>query len=636
MSKRLKLEKLVLKGYRKDYKVEFKSGLNFISGPTSTGKSSIAEMIDYALGDKDHKKYIEIRESCKDVQLDFSISKSKYRIVRPLFDFQKPVKLFRWNDKAQNYNDDYELLDIKNSVNQSLSSFLLEELGLPKNLKIFNQKFSFRDLFKYSYISQTVIDSEDLLKEKQYGPSLKRRPTIEIIFNIYDQLLDELKTNAKAKSEEINVLENRRDGVDDFLKGLDMVERSFFEERKLEMEIELKEKTKKLTELKGKGKLNNSQSLELEHKIIESKEFIVLKETKIREQLDYLDKLFLLRNQYDSEIDQIEFIIDSDKNLKKFEFEVCPSCLHELNKINNKENECTLCGTTLDNLNELEIKAYKSELKKIKRKNNSLSQFITDQETNLSNLKREKQIKIGELQKLEFELDHLRKEYVSPFIEQIERFNFEIGSLKNKINEIENSLLVINNFYKLNEKIRYEKGIFQTIKDEIKSLEANANSKEDVIKDLSEKYSYILSEFSFPKLADAFLDDKYLPFARGVKYDQLGSLGAVTMVTMAYFLSILIKGIEENNHHPGLLIIDSPRKNLGSDSKGDDEFKDEAIFNSIITYFIHIHKIYGDELQLIVINNGHPEFLDDTFIAKKFDGDGTKDLPYGLIDDMEQ
>lgn len=624
----------MLKGYRKDYEVVFKSGLNFITGPTSTGKSSIAVMIDYALGDKSHKKYIEIRESCKDVQLDFSINNSKYRLVRPLFDFQKPVKLFRWNDKTQNYHDDYELLEIKISVKQSLSSFLLEELGLPKNLKIINQNFSFRDLYKYCYISQTVIDSEDLLKEKQYGPSLKRKPTFEIIFNIYDQLLDELKTNAKAKSEEINVLENRRDGVDDFLKGLDMIERSFFEERKQEMEIELQAKIEKLTELKAKGKLNNNQSLELEHKIIENKDFIVLQETKIREQYDYLDKLFLLRNQYDSEIDQIEFIIDSDKNLRKLEFEVCPSCLHDLNKINKEKKKCILCGTTLENLNELEIKAYITELKKIKRKNKSLSQFITDQEINLSNLKREKQIKIGELQKLEFELDHLRKEYVSPFIEQIERFNFEIGSLKNRINEMENSLLVINNFHKLNQKIIYEKGIFQTIKDQIRLTEAKANDKESVIKDLSENFYGILSKFSFPKLSEAYLDDKYLPYVRGVKYDQLGSLGAVTMVTMAYFLSILIKGIEDNNHHPGLLIIDSPRKNLGSDSKDDDEFKDEAIFNSIIKYFIYINKIYGNELQLIIINNGHPEFLDDIFITKKFDGNGTKGLPYGLIDDM--
>jgi hypothetical protein len=87
------------------------------------------------------------------------------------------------------------------------------------------------------------------------------------------------------------------------------------------------------------------------------------------------------------------------------------------------------------------------------------------------------------------------------------------------------------------------------------------------------------------------------------------------MTTMAYFLSIaLLKS--KNKNHPGLLIIDSPRKNLGADAKNNDEFKDEAIFNSIIKY---INSIFEEEknkenqldkIQLIIISNGNPVYLD--------------------------
>ena len=41
--------------------------------------------------------------------------------------------------------------------------------------------FSFRDLYKYCYIGQTKIDSEDLLNEKIYAVGFKRKPTLEII-----------------------------------------------------------------------------------------------------------------------------------------------------------------------------------------------------------------------------------------------------------------------------------------------------------------------------------------------------------------------------------------------------------------------------------------------------------------------
>ena len=69
----MKLIKLTLLGSRKNYSVEFKDGLNYISGHTATGKMSILEIIDYSLGSKDHKSYIEIGRSCSAVELELLI-----------------------------------------------------------------------------------------------------------------------------------------------------------------------------------------------------------------------------------------------------------------------------------------------------------------------------------------------------------------------------------------------------------------------------------------------------------------------------------------------------------------------------------------------------------------------------------
>ena len=41
MKVRIKLDSLTLIGTRKNYSVQFKDGFNLISGPTSTGKTSI-------------------------------------------------------------------------------------------------------------------------------------------------------------------------------------------------------------------------------------------------------------------------------------------------------------------------------------------------------------------------------------------------------------------------------------------------------------------------------------------------------------------------------------------------------------------------------------------------------------------
>lgn len=88
---KLLLKTLRLIGVRKNYEVHFHKGLNYISGPTSTGKTAILELIDYSFGKKNHKSYIEIGESCTDVELEFYISENLYKIKRPLSAFKEPV-----------------------------------------------------------------------------------------------------------------------------------------------------------------------------------------------------------------------------------------------------------------------------------------------------------------------------------------------------------------------------------------------------------------------------------------------------------------------------------------------------------------------------------------------------------------
>lgn len=114
------------------------------------------------------------------------------------------------------------------------------------------------------------------------------------------------------------------------------------------------------------------------------------------------------------------------------------------------------------------------------------------------------------------------------------------------------------------------------------------------------------------------------------------SLAGVSLITMAYYLTILCVGASENYHHPNLLIVDSPRKNLGAQNarnEEDEEFKDEKIFNSTIRYLYDTAENRKNEIQLIVVNNGYPEFIPKECIVAEFDADEQHGLPRGLIDD---
>ena len=100
-----------------------------ISGPTSTGKTTIFELIDYAFGSKAHKSYIEVGTKCTDVELEFEIKSKLYRIKRTLFKFELPilVEVFNEDEKSLKYLG--HLLIVVKIMKNFISIFIVE-IGL--------------------------------------------------------------------------------------------------------------------------------------------------------------------------------------------------------------------------------------------------------------------------------------------------------------------------------------------------------------------------------------------------------------------------------------------------------------------------------------------------------------------------
>ncbi len=630
---RFKLIRLTLIGYRKNYYVKFHGGLNFISGHTSTGKTSIFEMIDYALGSKGHKSYIEIGNSCTDVELEILIGESQYKIRRKLFDFSAPVIVEDWNKEKGKYLF-YNRLEVNSPSNaNSLSAFLLEKLGL-SNFTIAGQAFSFRDLFKYSYLKQTAIDNENILDEKDWAKDNKRKATFEIIFNIYDKLLEDLKSSLNSKEDEAKELRTRLAGINDFIANTDFSSVEKHNETYKFLMAEIEQKQKELSELKSNKGINTSQSAILRNRITDTKQQLETAQERKNDQQQYLNKLKLLLNQYQSETDKKEMAIEGYFALNQYEYLFCPNCLKPINKVDSVES-CCLCGSEKTE-DKSELLLLKKEISTIKRKSNELIKFIEEEDIKYDRLLREFNNIQKALAELELELQHLYKDYVNPHMEQIELLNYEIGQKNRLLFELQQNLKMLEEVSRYEQLIKTKDESIKNIKQNIKTIKENATDKQELMKTLTDIFTTILSAFDYPKLSASYIDEKrYLPYVRSRKYNDIGSLAGVTLITMAYYLTVLLEGSGEQYSHLNLLMIDSPRKNLGAQASQNeqDEFKDEKIYNSIIRYFIDVGKTYNERIQLIVISNGYPEFLPKESIIAEFDSEGNNGLPHGLIDD---
>ncbi|MCR8688968.1 DNA recombination protein RecN [Lactococcus petauri] len=626
--------KLFLKTFRligknKNYEINFKTGLNFISGPTSTGKTTIFELIDYALGSKKHKDYIEISENCTHVELEILLNDSLYRIRRMLFDFRRPALVEVFNDERKIFENlgVYSVIDAEKE--NSLSNFILSKLGLA-GAKISNQTFSFRDLFKFSYLKQTKIDNEDILSESHWAKFNKEKSTFEIIFNIYDQLLGDLRASLKKSQDEFRDEKIRYIGIEEFLKNSAIENYGSVEIKRGEINSQILALKEKLTyntkQIKKEGQSD---------KLSELGDIVIAKKgikTKLAIDFDnheqYISKLRLLLNQYDNDIERLDAAIMGMKEINKYEFILCPNCLSPIN-FDINQNNCCMCNSSMDSLVENTI-LLKNEKRSITKKRNELDKHILVEIDRKDNTELQMKRVEEDIRHDERILEEIAEKYVSPFVSEISFINLKLGELYKELDELEDSLRFIKELNRLGLLLSDKEQEVENLEKQI-SERNTLNDKQTILGSLSEKFEEILKEFEFPKLDTGYINLKnYLPYVRNKKYKELGSLGAVTLITIAYYLSILIETTDDKTYnHLNLLLIDTPRKNLGATSNIE-EFQDESIYNSMIKYFISIGNELSDKLQLIVINNGYPDFLPKEDIVAEFSPNGK----VGLIDDI--
>src|SRR6266511_2315108 len=135
-----------------------------------------------------------------------------------------------------------------------------------------------------------------------------------------------------------------------------------------------------------------------------------------------------------------------------------------------------------------------------------------------------------------------------------------------------------------------------------------------------------------PKTSPNFAanDDKLVPSARLRPYRNASSGGQV-LQTLAWILAIFEVAYEQDGHHPGFLLIDTPQKNLGGRAAADDEeFADVHLVEHFYTHILDWLAGPGRGAQIIVVDNTPPAVA-DRHVVVRFTRDPNRGK-YGLID----
>ncbi len=560
----------------KDSYVEFKPGLNVITGPSETGKSFILDCIDYVLGKaKTPKKIAEIKG------YDEVILKIRVNVDRKNLIFKRDLKNNKSNIELNNNGVTTSLKYKLDKNNNNISTYLLDLIGLSnKKLKKNNsnkvENLSYRDIN-----CLVLIDEKRIIQEKSpfYSDNIinntKYSSLIKLLLSGCD---DSNIVEVDKKRKEKIIAKNEL--ILNLIKSFESEIPKLCNKKNIEMlDEEIKALDLKFDETESRISAFKAEFILKENIFKALREDILKNENRKSNIEDFSLRLDLLEQHYKSDLERVEAVAEVSEVFFKIDNRFCPKCGLNLDE-KLDENY---------NFHEI-IEACNTEKIKISNLNYNLMLTKKSIFEEKSNLDIEIEKNKLEYKNIEEEIENLLKPIMIKSIEELIIIKESIFKLK-EIN------------YKKEKIIELEKMICPTNFNKIEKSEIKID--EDIYFDeLSDLLIKNLNLLNIDKSNKVIFNKKNFDFVINGKDRNVFGKGVRAILFSIIIVSLFEYCKKKNTPHPGFIVLDSPlvayeepEKNNNDLFNFDQNFKD--YFYSILS------KEFSDD-QLIIIENTTP------------------------------
>ncbi|MCU0849720.1 MAG: hypothetical protein MUC80_00395 [Candidatus Thermoplasmatota archaeon] len=631
------INELRVKGTKKDYFVRFRRDLSIIAGEISTGKSSILNLIDYCFGAKESPQYPEISKNGRVALLEIDIKGDIFTIERQLFSTRQEayIHLCKIEDLNKNH-ESIEVSSVQKKERESISSFILRKIELwniplkeaPTKDSTDVDIMSFRDLLGLCYLKKTRIGENSLLFENNHMKSIKLRQVFDVLFGLYSNKIALLCSEIQNLQEEIQDKNHEIKILMEFAKSEGVPEQDELKKKIEKLDVEINDSEIKLKDINEKITGKSQLAKELREEVLNFEANLQKSRLEKRYYEKTLQRLIPLRGQYSEDISKLHFLTEAKQIVDPLCISICPICFNQIKK-DVVNNCCCLCGSKLPESEGVNIDVSK-EIRIIERKLRELNSYAEEIEIKLKdNAKQERKI-LNDLSDASKKLDDTLRRFVSPFLTEREELISIISRNQNEISHVNKYIKVRNDIEKEKEESLKSELKLRELEKTLEEERAKSPDQKEMMNSLSETYLELLEKVKFPKLSNAYIDDRLIPFIRGIKYDKLSSEGAINLASICWIASIYKEAILRNKSHPGFLMLDGLQRGIGlGASKRDMEFRDESIVKGI--YDLLKELINLDESQFIVVDNHPPAFMEENIVV--YYSGRADQPPYGFIDD---
>ena len=551
---------VITKGLKSVYDENFTNGVNIIRGKNSSGKSTIADFIFYALGGE-LAKWKEEASSCSYTYVEVNLSGKVFTLRREIRESSKTGMDIIEGDFEKSKNKQitswlrYPYSATENKV--SFYQVILKELGIPYSKSESSSSLTLHQLLRLMYVDQ-MTSLDRLFKFDKFDNSNKRKAIGELLIGLSDislyqhrVRLQRLDSDLSKKVEEIKTLH-----------------KYFGSEIKTAEEIdnEIESKSLELSTLEEKLEIDDSHTVDEDVSLSS----ILRNEIKeLRKCIQVLDnsKLSLSFEITDSErfinslLSRLQALDDSSRTidvLSNIGFKYCPSCFQPIQE--KPVDCCCLCGNDRNNeevkfdptfkiRKEIEFQISESNLM-VSLRQKELAEIESELNEAQNNLKSKK----AKLNVIEQPTNNTNQRSREIFV--------EIGTITRDIEQLGIVKSRFSNLYELYKERDAVQKEYNYLSDKVKGLEANLEKAMNVKKAMISKYAMEIIQADLNH-EEAFNNAKKVEFDFGedrVSVDNRVLFSASSMVYLknAFRLALFQASCEDASFlYPRFLLMDN-------------------------------------------------------------------------------
>ena len=578
----LHLRKILFKGPKKQASLNFYSGVNVICGASDTGKSFLAESIDFMLGGSELR---EIPELAPYAEIEFHLATSggkNWGLQRAITGGN--LRLTDLDD--ENLTEIILNKDHNHNAVDNISGFLLEEIGLLNKRILKSSKKSTTQSLSFRNLARLTVIQEDEIQQKgspfwsgQYVTKTSDLATVKLLLtDIDDSAVVPLLNSPNLNNDQVNVLDELICEISVEIDNIGEDQEQLFSQlKKIENTIE------KQNESLSTLQLQLNSSVQKRYEVFESKNRM---NTRLREISELLARFQLLREHYIVDIDRLKSIQESGSLFFHIEVVACPICGSEPEAQHFNDT----CNTEIEKI----ISSATSEINKI----NQLLKELDDTVQDLSSEEKDLATSLKEAENEYEELDQAIQRTITP---QVSAFRTSFSELIEKRANINKIIELFARSERLEERKR---SLLEDSGKPAQKSEVKTGIPESIAHELSMKVSTILKAWHFPGECHVYFDKKAVDFVIDGKPRGSSGKGLRAITHTAVNVALLEYCQENGLSHPGFLVLDSPLLAYYEPESEDDIALSGSNLKEM--FYLYLIEHHGTNSQIIIVENQHP------------------------------